>query len=392
MESSQKTSPDGTGFAPDRFDWADRAFMDRAIELSWNAAGLTFPNPMVGAVVVNQGEVVGEGFHQRCGEAHAEVVALDQAGDKSRGSTLYVSLEPCTHYGRTPPCVDRIISSGLARVVIPSVDPDEKVRGTGVVRLREAGIKVQTGCMDLAAITTNLAYYKHRLNMGPTVILKMAITLDAKIASAPGRRDKITGETSLRHVHKMRANSDGIVVGIGTVRVDNPILDCRKTLCGEPPVPIVLDGKLSLKKNNRWSGEGRPFLVAALDPVDQNRRSAIESAGGRVLVCRAGADGRIDPKDLVTQLPENGFTRLLVEGGAEVFGSFVRSGVWDAMFLFQSPRVFGSDGVDMMAGADLTVDALAVDSKRLDNDFLFRYLNRTVAADIRNMLQPVSGD
>ncbi len=392
MESFQKTSPDGTGIAPDHFDWADRASMDRAIELSWNAAGLTFPNPMVGAVVVNQGEIAGEGFHQRCGEAHAEVVALDQAGDKSRGSTLYVSLEPCTHYGRTPPCVDRIISSGVARVVIPTVDPDEKVRGTGVVKLREAGIKVQTGCMDLAAIATNLTYYKNRLQMGPTVNLKMATTLDGKIASAPGRRDNITGETSLRYVHRMRANSDAVVVGIGTVRVDNPILDCRKSQCGEPPVPVVLDGNLSIKADNRWSGEGRPFAVAALDPVDQQKRSAIESAGGRVVVCRAGADGRIDPEDLVARLSENGFTRLMIEGGAEVFGSFARSGVWDAMFLFQSPRVFGGDGVDMVAGADLSVDALAVDSKRLDNDFLFRYLNRTVAVEIRNLLQPVSGD
>jgi diaminohydroxyphosphoribosylaminopyrimidine deaminase/5-amino-6-(5-phosphoribosylamino)uracil reductase len=392
MESFQKTSHDRTGVAPGYFNWVDRACMNRAIELSWNAAGLTFPNPMVGAVVVSRGEIVGEGFHPRCGEAHAEVVALDRAGDKSRGATLYVSLEPCAHYGRTPPCVDRIISSGVVRVVIPTVDPDEKVRGTGVKKLRAAGIKVQTGCLDLAAIATNLDYYKHRLLMGPTVILKMATTLDGKIASAPGRRDRITGETSSQHVHRMRANSDGIVVGIGTVRVDDPILDCRKTECGDPPVPVVLDGNLSLNAGNRWSGEGRPFVVAALDPLDHNKRSAIESAGGRVLACRAGADGRIDPEDLVARLSEKGFTRLLVEGGAAVFGSFLRAGMWDAMFLFQSPRVFGGDGVDVVAGADLSVDAVAVDAKQLENDFLYRYLNRTVAAEIRSRLRPASGE
>jgi diaminohydroxyphosphoribosylaminopyrimidine deaminase/5-amino-6-(5-phosphoribosylamino)uracil reductase len=392
MQPFHNTSTDSPAVESSRFNWIDTACMNRAIDLAWHAAGLTNPNPMVGAVVVNGGEAVGEGFHHRCGEAHAEVVALDRAGGKAEGSTLYVSLEPCVHHGRTPPCVDRIIAEGVRRVVIPTADPDSNVCGAGVQKLRAAGIVVDTGCLDLAAITTNLSYYKNRLGMGSTVILKMASTMDGKIASAPGKRDRITGEESMRYVHRMRANSCGIVVGIGTVRTDDPVLDCRKTECGEQPVPVVLDGGASLDPVNRWSGQGRRFVVAVLDSVGDKKRAAIEDAGGLALACNPGGDGRVDPEDLVGRLFENGIARLLVEGGAAVFESFLNSGAWDAMYLFQGPRVFGNGGVGIVPGRGVAIEAEAVDALRLGNDILSRYINRTVAAEIRSRLKEVSGE
>jgi diaminohydroxyphosphoribosylaminopyrimidine deaminase/5-amino-6-(5-phosphoribosylamino)uracil reductase len=387
LESFQKTSDNETRTG--RISWSDEAYMQRALELSWQAAGLTHPNPLVGAVVVNRGEVVGEGYHKRCGQAHAEVIALDRAGERSRGSTLYVTLEPCAHHGRTPPCTDRIIAAGVKRVVFPTVDPDEKVRGAGIRRLRDAGIVVDAGCLETAAITVNLAFYKDRLGMGPAVVLKMAATMDGKIASRPGKRDRITGGEALRYAHQLRAASEGVVVGIGTVRADDPGLDCRLADCAGQPAPVVMDSHCSLSPDNRWAAGDRKFYVAGLEGADPAKMDGIRAAGGSVLTCGSAPGGRVDPADAVDRLAAAGITRLLVEGGSQVFTGFLRSGRWDAMYLFQSPLVFGAGAVSVVAGG-LSVDALAVDTIRLGNDFLFRYLNRPVAGEILEKLKPVS--
>lgn len=358
--------------------WLDEAFMSRALELAWRAAGHTDPNPLVGAVVVRDGTVVGEGYHHRCGEAHAEVEALRQAGECARGATMYVSLEPCAHHGRTPPCVDRLIASGIRRVVIPALDPDENVHGRGVAALRAAGIGVDVGCSERAGITINLGYYKRRLGLGPTVILKMALTLDGRIASVPGRRDNITGEAAHLYVHRLRSNSDGIVVGVDTVRTDDPVLDCRLAGCGITPVPVVLDGDYQLPVDNRWARENRPYVVVGSDTgaYGDMITSDHRSRGGRVLRCASDGDGKVDVAQSVEALEKIGIGRLLVEGGARVFTSFLQAGLWDAMFLFHSPKVFGGRGVAVYAGSGpLTPDAVPVDSGRLETDFLQRYLS-----------------
>lgn len=363
----------------------DQLFMSRALELAWRAAGLTNPNPLVGGVIVKDGVVVGEGYHHRCGEAHAEVEALQQAGELSRGATLYVSLEPCAHHGRTPPCVERLIAAGLRRVVIPTIDPDEHVSGRGVELLRAAGVRVDIGCAATAAIATNVGYYKQRLGLGPTVVLKMALTMDGKISSGPGRRDKITGEAAQLYVHRLRANSDAILVGVDTVLTDDPILDCRLTDCGAAPVPVVLDGKFALPADNRWSREGRPYVILESDRTVNGDAAASEheARGGRVLRHASDGGGRIDVKEAVLQLSGAGLNRLLVEGGAQVFTSFVREGVWDAIILFHSSKAFGERGVAVYADTNpMTPDAVSVDAVRLDDDFLIRYLNRRVLDDI----------
>jgi diaminohydroxyphosphoribosylaminopyrimidine deaminase/5-amino-6-(5-phosphoribosylamino)uracil reductase len=302
---------------------------------------------------------------------------------------MYVSLEPCAHYGRTPPCVERLIASGIRRVVIPALDPDENVHGRGVATLRAAGIRVDVGCAETAGIATNVGYYKQRLGLGPTVILKMALTMDGRIAAGPGRRDKITGDAAHLYVHRLRSNSDGIVVGVDTVRTDDPILDCRLVDCGVSPVPVVLDGDFQLPADNRWAREKRPYVVIGSDTgaygdvvsADHN------SSGGRVLRCASDGEGRVDVAQAIRELSDSGLKRLLVEGGASVFTSFFSAGLWDAMFLFHSPKVFGKHGVPVYAGSGgLTPDAVPVDAARLDDDFLHRYLNKHTRDEIRSRL------
>lgn len=374
-------------------DWTDDLYMSRALELAWRAAGRTEPNPMVGAVVVTHGEVVGEGFHQRCGDSHAEVEALGQAGERARGGTMYVSLEPCVHHGRTPPCTDRIIASGLRRVVIPALDPDDRVLGRGAAKLQAAGIRVDVGCREAAAITTNLGYHKQKLGLGPTVILKMAVTLDGKIASRPGRRNQITGKTSLRYSHRLRANSDGIVVGLGTVLVDAPRLDCRLADSGATPAPIVLDGALGIPPDNRWSVEARPFYIVCGWDAPAGKKAELEAGGARVLSCASKSEEIVDVAEAIQCLANAGLERFLVEGGATVFTSFVRAGIWDAMYLFHSPKAFGERGVPALTGdkpADL--DVVAVDAVRLEQDFLHRYLNPRTYEEIAVRLRPRHGE
>jgi diaminohydroxyphosphoribosylaminopyrimidine deaminase/5-amino-6-(5-phosphoribosylamino)uracil reductase len=214
--------------------------------------------------------------------------------------------------------------------------------------------------------------------------------LDGKIASSPGKRDRVTGDEALRYVHQLRAASEGVVVGIGTVRADDPALDCRLAEFARQPVPVVMDGSCSLAPENRWTAGGRKFYIAGLEGTDPAKIDGIRAAGGSVLTCSSARDGRVDPADAVGRLAAAGITRLLVEGGAQVFTSFLKSGRWDAMYLFQAPRVFGSGAVSVVAGG-LSVDALAVDTMRLGNDFLHRYLNRPVAAEIVEKLKPVQG-
>jgi len=390
MEQNRDTPTPATGdsSAPS-FDWVDNAFMSRALELAWQAAGRTAPNPLVGGVIVKDGSVVGEGYHLRCGDAHAEVEALQHAGDRARDATMYVSLEPCAHHGKTPPCVERLIASGISRVVIPALDPDEKVHGRGVASLRAAGVRVDVGCAETAGIATNVGYYKQRLGLGPTVILKMALTLDGRIAAAPGQRDRITGEAANIYVHRLRSNSDGIVVGVDTVRTDDPILDCRLVDRGVPPVPVVLDGDFQLSADNRWAREKRPYVVVGADSGAYGDvvTADHQSGGGRVLRCKSDGEGRVDVAQAIRELSEAGLSRLLVEGGARVFTSFFRAGLWDAMFLFHSPKAFGKRGVPMYADdGPLAPDAVPVDAVRLEHDFLHRYLNSHTRDEIVSRL------
>jgi diaminohydroxyphosphoribosylaminopyrimidine deaminase/5-amino-6-(5-phosphoribosylamino)uracil reductase len=356
----------------------DEYYIGRAIDLAWFAAGKTHPNPMVGALVVKDGSILGEGYHERSGEDHAESVALDRAGSWARGATLYVTLEPCVHFGKTPPCIDRILASGVHRVVVATLDPDERVNGRGVQRLRERRVDVEVGCMAEKAMLLNLAYYKSHVSMGTTVTVKMAITMDGMIASAPGRRDDISGSETQLHVQRLRAVHEGVLVGINTLLVDRPVLDCRIPIVHDPPTPVVLDTTLRFPSAYPWIEAGRRFLVCTGPEIDDSKAASIERGGGRVLRC-ALKGPHVDVRSALEALKGEGIQSVLVEGGAGVFSSFVGDGLWDAMHISVSPELFGPAGIDLssrrLEGLRRTAKLASV--KPISDDTVISYINQS---------------
>ena len=321
----------------------DGCFLDRALDLAWLGAGSTHPNPLVGAVVVKDGRVLGAGYHKRFGEAHAEVLALDRAGRGAEGSTLYVTLEPCSHHGNTPPCVEHIVKCGVKRVVIPILDPDERVNGSGVQYLRDNGIAVDVGVGQERALLLNMKYLKKKLDLGPSVTLKMAVTLDGRIASRPGARDDMTGVEARRMVHRLRAVHDAVAIGVNTFDIDSPKLDCRLVDDVESPVPVVFDSRLSFPVGHPWLSGRAPVIVAGRDaPVEKEKELTV--SGGRVVRCSLDESG-VDIAGAIASVFGLGLESVLVEGGAKVFASFVRAGLWDGLYMFVSPSFFGAGGV-----------------------------------------------
>jgi diaminohydroxyphosphoribosylaminopyrimidine deaminase / 5-amino-6-(5-phosphoribosylamino)uracil reductase len=372
----QRQDVSGSGRATSALD---RVFMARALQLARLGAGHAWPNPIVGAVVVSDGREVASGTHRRFGDAHAEAMALDTAGERARGATLYVSLEPCAHYGHTPPCVDRILAAGIARVVVPAPDPDPRVNGSGIARLRELGLRVDVGSDAVVAVLENLGYYRQRLALGPTVTLKIAASADGMAARARGRRDDVTGAAARREVHELRALNDAIVVGVETALVDHPRLDCRLLEGGveRDPMPVVVDTHLRMEPDNEWSRAGKAFAVVTGPRADAKRMRALESRGGRVVPC-ALADAGVDVRQAVARLAGIGYERILVEGGPRLLGSFLRAGAWDALWWYRSPVGFGP-GVPWFEDAAHARDAgwpgTWVDEAAVGDDVRRRYLN-----------------
>ncbi len=324
----------------------DDYFLDRAIDLAWLGAGRTHPNPLVGAVVVKDGRIISIGYHQKYGEAHAETVALDRAGETARGSTLYVTLEPCAHEGNTPPCVDQILRSGVKRVVIPTLDPDERVNGRGVEMLREGGVEVEVGRRTERSMLLNMMYFKRVLGLGMAITLKMAVTLDGRIASEPGSRDRISGEEAHRFVHRLRAVHDGVLVGINTFLIDAPRLDCRSIDTNGSPAVLVLDSTLRFPLDAPLLGGKRTVVIVTADSADEDKVVALSRAGALVLRCPS-KDGKIAVTDAIERLETRGVSSCLVEGGGEVFSSFTAAGTWDGMHVFVAPVLFGPAGVGL---------------------------------------------
>lgn len=345
----------------------DRAFMMRAFELGRLGVGRTWPNPIVGAVVVSGGREIASGYHARLGDPHAEAVAIEAAGTGARGATLYVSLEPCAHHGHTPPCVDRVCEAGISRVVFPALDPDPRVNGNGAEVLRSRGVRVDAECEAASGVVENLGYYHARLGVSSTVTLKMAMSADGMAARERGRRDDITGDVARRDVHQLRALHDAVVVGAETARVDQPLLDCRFLDGGldRIPVPVVLDTRLRTPADNAWSRSGRAFVVVTGPHIDEGRVRDVERAGGRVIRCDP-APGGVDVRHAVERLAETGLSRILVEGGPSVLASFLRADAWDAWWCYRSAVEFGAgvswfdDGTTTAGGPGVFIDEVAV--------------------------------
>lgn len=320
--------------------------MRMALDLARKGWGYTAPNPMVGAVLVKDGAVVGKGWHRKVGGPHAEVNAIDDAGGHARGADLYVTLEPCNHTGRTPPCTEKILSAGIRRVFVAMDDPNPDVAGGGNDYLRAKGIPVTTGILEREALRLNEFFVKYARTRRPFVILKCAATLDGRIATRTGDARWVTGEASRAYVHHLRHGVDGIMVGIGTVLADDPSLTTRPAEGrGSDPTRIILDSRLSIPEDARVltidSAAGAIIAAGEAAPAERERRLA--AGGARVIRLPLAADGGIDLGALMDRLGGMGVTSLLVEGGSRVTASMLASGVADKIMFFYAPKILGGD-------------------------------------------------
>lgn len=337
----------------------DLRYMQLALTLGRRGQGRTWPNPAVGAVVVKDGVILGRGWTQPGGRPHAEPVALAQAGEAARGATLYVTLEPCSHFGKSPPCADAIVAAGIARVVAAIEDPNPDVAGQGHARLRAAGIKVDVGlCADEAA-RDHAGHFRRIRDRRPHVVLKLAVSPDGKIAAAGHKPVAVTGERVRSRVHLLRAQCDAILVGIGTVIADDPELTCRLPgMMKRSPVRVVLDRALRISGNSKLVHSARtvPLWVMTSDIAEAPAAMALGAAGAQVLRAPAVTSPLpgLDLSAVLHSLAEKGITKLLVEGGAKIASSFVRAGLVDEVWLFQGPNEIGEGGVNALDALPLS--------------------------------------
>lgn len=349
---------------------ADIRYMTLALELAGRGRGTTSPNPMVGSLVVRGDEIVGRGWHVRAGGDHAEVIALREAGELARGATLYVTMEPCCHYGKTPPCTEAVIRSGIRRVVAAMTDPNPLVSGGGFARLAEHGIEVEPGVLEAQARKLNEAYLTWISTGRPFVTLKLAATLDGKIAARDGSSKWITGPEARRRVHQLRAWSDAVMVGSGTVLADNPRLTVRDAE-GRDPLRVILDSRLRITPDALVYADSRA-VVAASATADPSRAAELERRGIEVL--RPGGEGRYPLDELLSELGKRRIASLFCEGGGALAGALLREGLADRILLFLAPKILGS-GRDVFGdiGASTIGDALPlkeIEIERLGSDLL----------------------
>ncbi|WP_407152170.1 bifunctional diaminohydroxyphosphoribosylaminopyrimidine deaminase/5-amino-6-(5-phosphoribosylamino)uracil reductase RibD [Bradyrhizobium sp. ORS 86] len=328
---------------------ADLRFMQLALALGRRGLGRTWPNPAVGAVIVKDGVIVGRGWTQPGGRPHAEVEALRRAGPAARGATLYVTLEPCSHFGRSPPCADAVVAAGVARVVSAIEDPNPEVAGQGHARLRAAGIAVDVGLCATEAALDHAGHFRRVRDGRPHVILKLALSADDMIAAAGNRPVAISGDAARTRVHLLRAQSDAILVGIGTVLADDPLLTCRLPgMASRSPVRVVLDRALRTPGDSRLVHSARetPLWVMTSDMAEAPAAVKLGAAGAQVIrVASTAMPPGLDLPAVLHTLAEKGITRLMVEGGARVASSFVAAGLVDEIWLLRGPESIGADGV-----------------------------------------------
>jgi diaminohydroxyphosphoribosylaminopyrimidine deaminase / 5-amino-6-(5-phosphoribosylamino)uracil reductase len=320
----------------------DHYYMKMALDLAASAKGRTNPNPVVGAILVKDGVIVGSGLHRRAGEPHAEVHAFRMAGEHAEGATLYVTLEPCSHFGKTPPCANLVKESKVARVVVAMQDPNPQVAGRGIGILREAGIEVEVGVLEKEARLLNERFVHNMVNRTPFVISKVAMTLDGKIAAYNGHSKWITGEESRHNVHLLRNEVDAILVGIGTVKADDPMLTTRLETGGKNPIRIVLDTTLRMPMEAKITdcSEAKTWIVTAEENDVAEKIKALEEKGVEFIYVPV-TDSGLDLSVLMNKLYEKGVTDLLVEGGSEINGSFLRAGLINKFSIYVAPKILG---------------------------------------------------
>jgi diaminohydroxyphosphoribosylaminopyrimidine deaminase/5-amino-6-(5-phosphoribosylamino)uracil reductase len=336
---------------------SDAAHMQAALALARRGLGETAPNPSVGCVIVKDGHVLGRGRTGTGGRPHAEVDALAMAGAAARGATAYVTLEPCNHTGKTPPCTEALVQAGIARVVIGALDPNPKVNGAGIARLRAAGIAVSTGVLEEQARSVISGFAMVMVQGRPLFRLKLASTLDGKIATATGASQWLTGESARRAAHAMRGRHDAVMVGVGTVLADDPELTCRIAgFRAAPLVRLVVDSHLRtplMSKLLRGIGPAAPVWFLHRDGADPVRKRALEGAGARLFELPASSAG-VDLAAAARALAQAGLTRVLAEGGGTLAAGLLRAGLVDRLAWFHAPGVIGGDGWPAAAGFGVT--------------------------------------
>ena len=340
----------------------DEKFMRRALALARKGEGSVSPNPLVGAVIVRDGRIIAEGFHHCCGENHAEIDAIGHATEAIAGATFYVTLEPCSHYGRTPPCVEALIAHRPGRVVVGAVDPNPLVSGRGIEALRHSGIETEVGVLEEACRESNQVFFKYIRTGLPYVTLKFAQTLDGRIATASGHSHWISSPPSLRFAHRLRAVHDAILVGAGTVLADNPELTCR-LVRGRDPLRIVVDSRLRVSPDATVFSDGKKTLAAATRHAPAERRRLLEKKGIEVLEIDEDPAGSVDLHALLTLLGKREISSLLVEGGATLVTSFLKENLADRLIVILAPKIVGV-GID--AVGDLGI-------RRMDDALMYRY-------------------
>lgn len=342
-------------------------FMSKAVELALKAKGRTSPNPIVGAVIARYGRIIAEGYHRKAGDDHAEIVALKKLPKaKVKGATLYVTMEPCSHWGKTPPCVPKIVESGIGRVVIGHRDPNPQIHGQGIRWLKEAGIEVIEDVLGDACAKLNRPFEKWITSKLPYVTLKAALSLDGKIATASGESQWITNALSRQYAHQLRNEVDCILIGAGTLRRDDPHLTVRLNHGGNnhQPMVVVLDARLDAPlKRKIFQVKERKVVFATTWNSPEEKRRALMNCGAEVWALNADLTGRVDLKELLKMLAEKQVTHLLVEGGGGVFSSFISEHLVDRIVAILAPKLLGGQAIDWLPEMNIRnlEDALELD-------------------------------
>ncbi len=321
----------------------DESYIQLAIEIAKKGVGEVSPNPLVGCIIVKDGKIIGAGYHQKFGHNHAEINAINSATGNLEGSTIYVNLEPCSHHGKTPPCVDKIIEKKIKRVVIGTLDMNPLVSGKGIKKLKNAGIDVKVGLLEKECIELNKFFFKYISKKIPYITLKAAQTLDGKIADSNFDSKWITSVDSRRRVHSLRSQYDAVLIGAGTVKKDNPSLTVRLTE-GRNPKKIVIDDKLTLPVESKLLTSSEKNLIILTSEHSSGKRKKINklfSKGADILFIKENEEGKIDLKQALKELAKLNIASILVEGGSKVFTSFVSQNLYDELVLFIAPKILG---------------------------------------------------
>ncbi len=354
-------------------------YMKRAIELAKKGAGYVSTNPMVGAVIVKNNRIIGEGYHMKYGEAHAEVNAFENCTESPKGAEMYVTLEPCSHYGKTPPCAERIVKEGIKKVYVGSLDTNPKVSGKGIEILRKAGIEVVTGIMEAECKAINPIFFKYIEKHMPYVVLKSAMTLDGKIATFTGNSKWITGKEARHKVHIMRHQLKGIMVGINTVLADDPLLTCRIE-GGVDPIKIIVDSRLTIPLDaNVLKGK---CIIGTAQNCNREKQKALEEMGVNVISTKG--QNRVDLKELMKKLAEMKIDSILLEGGGTLNYSMLSEGLVDKAVFFISPKIIGGENAKTPVGGkgiELMKDAIELENTNIisvGDDFM-------IYGDVKNV-------